>query len=70
IEISGVCTDPEYRGRGLARMLMEQVAAGIRQRGCRPFLHVMAGNTGAIRLYESMGYVIRRALDVNAYRPG
>jgi ribosomal protein S18 acetylase RimI-like enzyme len=69
-EISGVCTDPAYRGRGLARMLMELVAAGIRQRGQRPFLHVIASNTGAIRLYEAMGYVIRRELDINAYRPG
>jgi ribosomal protein S18 acetylase RimI-like enzyme len=69
IEISGVCTDPAYRGRGLARLLMELVAAGIRQRGQRPFLHVVATNAGAIRLYESMGYVIRRTVDVNAYRP-
>ena len=70
IEISGVCTDPAYRGRGLARLLMERVATGIRQRGQRPFLHVMASNTGAIRLYESMGYSIRRPVDVSAYRPG
>ncbi len=69
-EISGVCTDPVYRGRGLARLLMEMVAAGIRQRAQRPFLHVIATNAGAIRLYESMGYVTRRAVDVNAYRPG
>ncbi len=69
IEISGVCTDPAYRGRGLARLLMELVAAGIRHRGQRPFLHVVATNAGAIRLYESMGYVIRRTVDVNAYRP-
>lgn len=68
-EISAVCTDPGYRGRGLARMLMERVAAGIRQRGQRPFLHVMADNAGAIRLYESMGYVVRRALDINVYLP-
>jgi ribosomal protein S18 acetylase RimI-like enzyme len=70
IEISGVCTDPAYRGRGLARLLMELVAAGIRQRDQRPFLHVIATNAGAIRLYESMGYVTRRAVDVNVYHPG
>ena len=69
-EISGVCTHPAYRGRGLARLLMELVAAGIRQRGQRPFLHVIAGNAGAIRLYEAMGYVTRRAVDINTYRPG
>jgi len=68
-EISGVCTDPAYRGRGLARLLMELVAAGIRQGGRRPFLHVVAGNAGAIRLYEAMGYLIRREVQVTAYRP-
>lgn len=67
-EISGVCTDPAYRGQGLARLLMGLVATGIRQRGQRPFLHVMASNSGAIRLYESMGYLIRRAVDINIYR--
>jgi ribosomal protein S18 acetylase RimI-like enzyme len=69
VEISAVCTDPAYRGRGLARLLMERVAAGIRRRGHRPFLHVIATNAGAIRLYESMGYVTRREVDVNAYLP-
>jgi ribosomal protein S18 acetylase RimI-like enzyme len=68
-EISAVCTAPDYRGRGLARTLMEQLAAGIRQRGQRPFLHVMASNTGAIRLYEAMGYATRRTLTIDRYHP-
>jgi ribosomal protein S18 acetylase RimI-like enzyme len=67
-EVSAVCTDPDYRGRGLARLLMEQVAAGIRRRGQRPFLHVIASNTGAVRLYEAMGYVTRRPVAISAYR--
>lgn len=68
-EISAVCTNPDYRGRGLARMLMEQVAAGIQERGQRPFLHVVASNTGAIRLYEAMGYVTRRTVTINVFGP-
>ncbi len=32
----------------------------IRERGERPFLHAAADNTGAIALYESMGFTLRR----------
>ncbi|MCI3278114.1 GNAT family N-acetyltransferase [Streptomyces cylindrosporus] len=59
-EISAVCTDPAYRGRGLATRLVRAVAAGIRERGEHPFLHAAAGNTNAIRLYESIGFTLRR----------
>ncbi|MEU6366812.1 GNAT family N-acetyltransferase [Streptomyces sp. NPDC046931] len=59
-EISAVCTDPAVRGEGLATRLILAVAHGIRERGETPFLHTGAGNTGAIRLYESLGFRIRR----------
>ncbi|WP_053707661.1 GNAT family N-acetyltransferase [Streptomyces sp. NRRL B-3648] len=59
-EISAVCTDPGHRGRGLATRLVRAVAAGIRDRGDTPFLHAAAGNTPAIRLYESLGFTLRR----------
>ncbi|QNP74135.1 GNAT family N-acetyltransferase [Streptomyces roseirectus] len=59
-EISAVCTDPAHRGRGLATRLVRAVAAGIHARGDTPFLHAAAGNTGAIRLYESIGFTLRR----------
>jgi ribosomal protein S18 acetylase RimI-like enzyme len=58
-EISAVCTDPAYRGQGLATRLMRAVAAGIRRRDETPFLHAAGSNTHAIGLYESMGYAIR-----------
>jgi ribosomal protein S18 acetylase RimI-like enzyme len=61
-EISAVCTDPGHRGQGLAARLMRAVAAGIRERGETPFLHAAAGNTGAIRIYESLGFTHRRGL--------
>ncbi|MFD5746421.1 GNAT family N-acetyltransferase [Streptomyces sp. NPDC127033] len=60
-EISAVCTDPEFRGRGLAARLVLAVADGIRARGETPFLHAAADNTGAVRLYESLGFEVRRA---------
>jgi predicted GNAT family acetyltransferase len=59
-EISAVCTDPRFRGQGLASRLTLAVAAAIRARGDTPFLHVMAGNATAIRLYESLGFQLRR----------
>ncbi len=59
-EISAVCTDPAFRGEGLATRLILAVAHGIRERGETPFLHTGAGNTDAIRLYESLGFRLRR----------
>ncbi|MEV0318526.1 GNAT family N-acetyltransferase [Streptomyces sp. NPDC050658] len=59
-EISAVCTDPAHRGQGLASRLVLAVAHGIRQRGETPFLHTSARNTNAIRLYESLGFRLRR----------
>ncbi|MGW1916367.1 GNAT family N-acetyltransferase [Streptomyces sp. NPDC002076] len=59
-EISAVCTDPDHRGRGLATRLVRAVAWGIRERGDSPFLHAAADNTPAIRLYESIGFTLRR----------
>ncbi|WP_411083016.1 GNAT family N-acetyltransferase [Streptomyces sp. cmx-18-6] len=59
-EISGVCTDETVRGQGLASRLVLAVAYGIRERGETPFLHASAANTGAIRLYESLGFRLRR----------
>ncbi|MFF4961538.1 GNAT family N-acetyltransferase [Streptomyces sp. NPDC001222] len=59
-EISAVCTDPAVRGQGLATRLILAVAHGIRERGETPFLHTGAANTNAIRLYESLGFRLRR----------
>jgi ribosomal protein S18 acetylase RimI-like enzyme len=65
-EISAVCTEPAFRGQGLATKLVLAVAAGIRARGERPFMHASAGNPAAIRLYESLGFRIRRRLTFDA----
>ena len=59
-EISAVCTDERFRGRGFAARLVRSVSHGIRARGELPFLHASAQNTNAIRLYESLGFEIRR----------
>ncbi|KAB8180375.1 GNAT family N-acetyltransferase [Microbispora catharanthi] len=59
-EISAVCTDPAFRRQGLASRLVLTVAAGIRARGETPFLHAAASNTTAIRVYEALGFRLRR----------
>lgn len=69
-EISAVCTDPAHRGTGLAARLIRAVAAGIRARGDVPFLHAAQENTGAIRLYEHLGFTVRTPMVFAAYRWG
>ena len=70
-EISAVCTAPSARGRGLATRLVRALAHGIRQRGEAPFLHCAATDPGAIGLYESLGFRLRRSVDFAAARvPG
>ena len=55
-EVSGVCTHPQARGRGLAASLSRHVASEIVRRSEVPFLHAHAGNAGAIGLYEKLGF--------------
>jgi GNAT superfamily N-acetyltransferase len=61
-EISGVCTHPDFAGRGHARRLTRALMSRHRRRGVASFLHVSEGNVGARRLYESMGFVVRASL--------
>jgi len=55
-EVSGICTHPEYQGRGLARKLTLKLVHRQLRRGKTPFLHVMGHNTPARALYAKMGF--------------
>jgi|SRR5687768_9494671 GNAT superfamily N-acetyltransferase len=55
-EVSGICTHPDFQGRGLARKLTLKLVRRHLQRGLRTYLHVMTHNTGARRLYAKMGF--------------
>jgi ribosomal protein S18 acetylase RimI-like enzyme len=62
VEISGVCTHPDYRGRGYGEALMRAVGARILAEGDKPILHTYASNTGAIALYRKLGFEVRREM--------
>ncbi len=63
-EVSGVCTHPDFRGRGFARRLSAAVASRIQARGDQAFLHAWASNHAAISLYESLGFELRAQVNV------
>jgi predicted GNAT family acetyltransferase len=67
-EISAVCTEAAFRGQGIATRLVRAVAAAIRARGERPFLHAAATNEQAIRLYRSLGFDLRRTVSFTSVR--
>jgi predicted GNAT family acetyltransferase len=66
--VSGVCTHPDFRGRGLARRLSAAVAARIEARGEQPFLHAWKSNRAAISLYEGLGFKLRVEVNVAELR--
>jgi predicted GNAT family acetyltransferase len=56
IEVSAVCTHPDARGRGYARVLMCAVMKLILNSSATPFLHTFADNLSAIRVYHALGF--------------
>jgi ribosomal protein S18 acetylase RimI-like enzyme len=62
VEISAVCTDTEFTGRGLARALVLAQVEIIISAGQVPMLHAAATNTRAISLYEAWGFQHRRTI--------
>jgi ribosomal protein S18 acetylase RimI-like enzyme len=59
-EISGVCTHPDFIGRGHARRLVARLVRRQIERGEIPLLHVLRDNVTAFGLYERMGFRVRR----------
>jgi ribosomal protein S18 acetylase RimI-like enzyme len=69
VEISAVCTDEQHRGNGYAARVVRAVASGIRADGQRAFLHVRWDNDDARRVYERLGFVVRREFPFSFGRP-
>jgi len=64
IEISAVCTHPDYTGKGYARSLMNDQIRKIANEGNIPFLHVRDDNKHAIELYKRIGFTVRAEMNI------
>lgn len=62
-EISAVCTDPEYVGRGYAARIIRAVLRHHARLGTSSLLHVTATNKRAISLYEHLGFIQTGSID-------
>jgi predicted GNAT family acetyltransferase len=66
MEVSAVCTHPDYSGRGYASLLIIHQVKLIEAAGGTPFLHVLQSNTNAIKVYKKLGFVTRTAMNICA----
>ncbi len=64
VEISAVCTHPDFLGNGLSLLVIQRVIEEIRAKGKTPFLHVYPENTPAIKVYSKLGFKERAMLRV------
>lgn len=59
IHITNLAVGPAHRRRGVARYLLTEILGDARQRGIRTvFLEVRPTNTGALSLYQSLGFQV------------
>jgi GNAT superfamily N-acetyltransferase len=63
-EISAVVTHPVYAGRKYAQKLVMHLVNKNREAGIIPFLHTEDTNQRAIRMYEHLGFITRKNIDV------
>ena len=57
LNVHDLAVQPEYRGRGVGRLLLEEVERRARARGSSKLtLEVHASNEGAMRLYRRFGF--------------
>lgn len=61
-EISAVCTHPDHAGKGYAARLIQNQVRKIMAASRIPFLHVLPENTTALRLYQKLGFRIRKEM--------
>jgi GNAT superfamily N-acetyltransferase len=61
-EVSAIVTHPEHTGKGYAKQLIAHACSRIFSAHKIPYLHVAENNTGAISLYEKLGFLTRRKI--------
>jgi len=68
VEVSAVCTHPDFRGRGYAPALMSTVMEHIGAHGKTPILHSFSSNAAAIAVYRGLGFTFRRSFHLAVLR--
>jgi ribosomal protein S18 acetylase RimI-like enzyme len=68
VEISAVCTHPEFTSRGFAAHLVTELCDEILSRRLTPFLHVNWENARARALYAKLGFVDRSGIGLWSVR--
>lgn len=63
-EVSAVCTHPDHVGKGYAAKLVRSQVNSIIDISRIPFLHLYPDNTPALKLYEKLGFTLRRSMIV------
>jgi len=67
-ELSGLCTHPDFQGRGLGGLLFRFVAGEIAASGDTAFLHAFSTNAVAISLYRKLGFGIREEMNLRVIK--
>jgi ribosomal protein S18 acetylase RimI-like enzyme len=61
-EVSAVVTHPDHTGKGYAKQLVAHTVNNILRQKKIACLHVTESNIGAIKLYEQLGFKLRRKI--------
>ena len=61
-EVSAIVTHPDHTGQGYAKQLIANTVNNIFHQTKIPYLHVLETNSGAIKLYEKLGFTTRRKI--------
>lgn len=67
-ELSGLCTHPDYQGRGLGALLFRFVSGEITATGDTAFLHAFSTNATAISLYKKLGFIVRAEMNLRVIK--
>jgi len=62
VEVSAVCTHPDYLGKGYAGRLVGNQIHSIIEKSGIPFLHLLRDNTRAYHLYQKLGFEVRKEI--------
>lgn len=68
VEVSAICTHPDFRGLGLGKIITQFVTEKIYERGKTPFLHARADNQNAIEIYKKLGFEERAKMNFYAFK--